>query len=107
MNKIMKLLVMAMIALCILPMNASATGSGIYFPGCTNDAQDQDGDGLCEDINGNGITDFDDVVKLYAASNNIDFFAQYYYQLDGQFDFNQDGYTLFDYDDVVALYQTI
>jgi PKD repeat protein len=33
--------------------------------GCTKPQTDPDHDGCYEDINGNGILDFDDVVKLY------------------------------------------
>ena len=69
------------------------------FPGYTKVPTDPDGDGLYEDINGNGRLDFDDVVAFYlnmqwVRNNSAVGIAPY--------DFNQNG--RIDYDDVVQLY---
>jgi PKD repeat protein len=69
------------------------------FPGYTNQPTDQDGDGLYEDINGNGRPDFDDVVAFYLnmqwVRDNTEVGIEPY-------DFNGNG--RIDYDDVVLLY---
>jgi PKD repeat protein len=51
----------------------TAPAAAVKFPGCTNDAKDINGDKLCEDINGNGILDFDDVVKFNSSLKNSRF----------------------------------
>jgi hypothetical protein len=69
------------------------------FPGYTDEPTDQDGDGLYEDINGNGRPDFDDVVAFYLnmqwVRDNTEVGIEPY-------DFNGNG--RIDYDDVVLLY---
>ncbi|TAJ44159.1 fasciclin domain-containing protein [Methanofollis fontis] len=70
------------------------------LPGYTNPPADLDGDGLYEDVNGNGMLDYDDVVGfsrnfLWIEENN----------LTALFDFNANG--VLDYDDVVTLYGMI
>ena len=72
------------------------------FPGYPNLPTDPDGDGLYEDINGNGILDYDDVVAFYqnmawVAGNTAVGIEPY--------DFNGNG--RIDYDDVVVLYYRI
>jgi PKD repeat protein len=72
------------------------------FPGYPNLPTDPDGDGLYEDINGNGILDYDDVVAFYqnmawVAGNTAVGIEPY--------DFN--GNDRIDYDDVVVLYYRI
>jgi len=57
---------------------------------------DLDGDGLYEDLNGNGILDFDDVVRLY---DGLDYLNS------DKFDFNEDG--VLDFEDVIALYDEL
>lgn len=57
---------------------------------------DHDDDGLYEDLNGNGILDFDDVVTL---SYNLKFLNPV------KFDFNGNG--ILDFGDVVKLYDYV
>ncbi|WP_207591076.1 alkaline phosphatase PhoX [Halomontanus rarus] len=57
---------------------------------------DVDGDGLFEDVNGNGRLDYDDVVLLFEHLEDESVQLN-----DGAFDFNENG--RIDYDDVVAL----
>ncbi|MFQ5874597.1 MAG: PKD domain-containing protein, partial [Dehalococcoidia bacterium] len=67
------------------------------LPGMSSPAQDLDGDGRAEDINGNGRLDFDDVVEFFkhmdspAVQDNP-----------GDFDFN--GNDVVDMDDIVELF---
>jgi PKD repeat protein len=60
--------------------------------------QDPDGDGLYEDVNGNGRVDYDDVVTLFnnLENSNVKSNAR-------AFDFN--GNEQLDYADLVALYE--
>ena len=70
------------------------------FPGYTNPATDLDQDGIYEDINGNGILDFDDVVAYY---DNMEWIEE---NLPLEFfDYNRNG--LIDFDDVVKLYDML
>jgi PKD repeat protein len=70
------------------------------FPGYTNPPSDLNQDGLYEDINGNGMLDFDDVVAYY---DNMDWIEEnVHLEL---FDFNKNG--LIDFDDVVKLYDML
>jgi C1A family cysteine protease len=70
------------------------------FPGYTNPPTDLDHDSLYEDINGNGILDFDDVVAYY---DNMDWIEDNVpIEL---FDYNNNG--LIDFDDVVKLYDML
>jgi len=72
------------------------------FPGYTNPPTDPDGDGLFEDINGNGMLDFDDVVAFY--QNMAWVTANTAVGID-PYDFNGNG--RIDYDDVVLLYYEV
>jgi PKD repeat protein len=70
------------------------------FPGCTNPPTDPKKDGLYEDINGNGILDFDDIVAYYDNINWIEGNAPV-----ALFDYNNNN--LVDFDDVVKLYDML
>jgi PKD repeat protein len=70
------------------------------FPGYTNPSTDPDNDGLYEDINGNGIQDFDDVVAYYDNMDWLEYNAQ-----KALFDYNKNS--LIDFDDVVKLYDKL
>jgi 2',3'-cyclic-nucleotide 2'-phosphodiesterase (5'-nucleotidase family) len=61
---------------------------------------DSDGDGLYEDVNGNGRADYDDVVVLFENLNREAITANA-----AAYDFNGNG--RLDYDDVVELYATL
>jgi len=80
----------------ILNLKASV----LAFPGYTNPATDLDQNGLYEDINGNGILDFDDMVAYY---DNMDWIEENV-PLEF-FDYNKNG--LIDFDDVVRLYDML
>jgi PKD repeat protein len=69
----------------------------LVFPGCTNPPTDPDQDDHYEDINGNGILDFDDIVVLYHNVWWIKEKARVAF-----FDFNSN--TLIDFNDVIKLY---
>jgi PKD repeat protein len=62
--------------------------------------RDLDGDGLYEDINGNGRLDYDDVVKFFKHFDDpvITQYSRYY-------DFNRNG--RLDYDDIVELFKRV
>ncbi|MGC9445240.1 MAG: hypothetical protein ACP5E9_10000 [Candidatus Methanospirareceae archaeon] len=63
----------------------------VPFPGQTNPPTDPDGDGLYEDINGNGVLDFDDVNAYF---NNMEWIEEnapislFDYNGNGRIDFN-------------------
>ena len=67
------------------------------IPGGTGDPQDRDGDGRCEDVNGNGRPDFADVVLYF---NQMNWIAAN--EPVAAFDFNGNG--RIDFADVVALF---
>jgi PKD repeat protein len=67
------------------------------FPSYTKSPTDPNQDGLYEDINGNGMLDFDDVVAYY---DNMDWIPGN--EPIALFDYNKNG--LIDFDDVVKLY---
>jgi beta propeller repeat protein len=70
------------------------------FPGYTNPPTDLDQNGLYEDIHGNEMLDFDDVVAYY---DNMDWIEENApLEL---FDYNNNG--LIDFDDVVKLYDML
>ncbi len=69
-------------------------------PGTEGPAQDLDGDGMCEDVNGNGLLDFSDVVKLF---DNLD--TPVVSENPQYFDFNGNG--RIDMADVVELFTRI
>ncbi len=70
------------------------------LPGLVNPAQDLNGDGLAEDIDGNGRLDFDDVVKLFKNVNSQVVTGNY-----SDFDFNHNGFM--DMDDIVQLFMIL
>jgi PKD repeat protein len=70
------------------------------FPNYTNPPTDLNNDGLCEDINGNGQLDFDDVAAYY---DNMDWITQQ--GLTQYFDYNWNSQI--DFDDVVKLYDML
>jgi len=71
------------------------------FPSCTNPPTDPDGDGLCEDINGNGRLDFNDVVVFF---NNLEWAERQPIEC-WCYDFNGNG--RIDFDDVKKLFDKI
>jgi PKD repeat protein len=77
----------------------------IYVSGCPRPVagvvpRDLDGDGLYEDLNGNGRLDYDDVVRLFRYFD--DPAIRECWQL---YDFNRNG--RLDYDDIVALFRKV
>jgi PKD repeat protein len=72
------------------------------FPDRTNLPADPDGDGLYEDVNGNGRLDFDDVVVFY---QNMDWVRDNSRVGIAPYDFNGNG--RIDFDDIVQLFQII
>jgi PKD repeat protein len=64
------------------------------------ESSDPDGDGLCEDLNGNGRTDFDDVNTLFDNLQSSDVRDNV-----SAFDFNGNG--RIDFDDVNTLFEEI
>ena len=79
------------------PINGAPT---LSFPGMNNPPTDPDGDGLYEDINGNGRKDFNDVVVLF---NYLEWAAD---SLPiSSFDFN--GNSMIDFNDIIKLYQEL
>jgi secreted PhoX family phosphatase len=79
--------------------------SGIYVTGpptvTGGDAPtDVDGDGLYEDINGNGRLEYDDIVALFSS-----FDAQSVRLNDSAYDFNENG--RLDFGDIVELYEEV
>ncbi len=81
-------------------INVSTQSVLPVFPGCTNPPIDLKKDGLYEDINGNGIMDFDDVVSYYENMDWIEENVSIAF-----FDYNKNG--LIDFDDVVKLYDML
>ena len=70
------------------------------FPGLTNPPTDLNGDGLYEDINGNGRKDYNDIVVLF---NNI-LWVPINEPIE-YFDFNKNG--RIDYNDIVVLFDSM
>ena len=62
--------------------------------------RDLNGDGLYEDLNGNGRLDYDDVVRLFRYFDDLA--IRECWQL---YDFNRNG--RLDYDDIVALFRMV
>jgi YVTN family beta-propeller protein len=81
-------------------ISVSAQSVLSVLPGYTNPPSDLDQDGLYEDVNGNGMLDFDDVVAYY---DNMEWIEENV-QLE-LFDYNNNG--LIDFDDVVKLYDML
>jgi immune inhibitor A len=70
------------------------------LPGCTHPPTDVNYDGLYEDLNGNGILDFDDIVTYY---DNMDWIGDN--APVALFDYNINS--LIDFDDIVKLYDML
>jgi PKD repeat protein len=70
------------------------------FLGYTNPPTDPNQDGRYEDVNGNGIQDFDDVVAYY---DNMDWIGNN--APVALFDYNNNN--LVDFDDIVKLYDML
>ncbi|MDD2340191.1 MAG: PKD domain-containing protein [Methanosarcina sp.] len=81
-------------------INVSTQSVPPVFPGYTNPPTDLNKDGLYEDINGNGVLDFDDVVAYYDNMDWIEESASVAF-----FDYNKNG--LIDFDDIVKLYDML
>ena len=81
-------------------INVSTQSVLPVFPGYTNPPTDLDKDGLYEDINGNGMLDFDDVVAYY---DNMEWIEEKV-PIES-FDYNKNR--LIDFDDVVKLYDML
>jgi PKD repeat protein len=82
----------------VLTVLLIASGTGIASATNINDL---DGDGLYEDLNGNGRLDFDDVVCLF---ENFDILGAHPL-IAACFDFNHNG--RLDFADVVALFNAL
>jgi len=74
-----------------------AAGEVITLPGYDTPPTDPDEDGLYEDLNGNGRTDFDDVVQFFNFMEWIEANEPI-----ACFDFNGNG--RIDFDDIVELF---
>jgi len=84
-----------------LPTPAPTPTPGVVpFPGQSSAPTDPDGDGLYEDVNGNGRTDFADVVLLFSE---LDWWAVH--EPLAAFDFNRNGRA--DFADVVRLFERL
>jgi PKD repeat protein len=70
------------------------------IPGCLYPPADPDGDGCCEDLNGNGEGDFDDVVLYFT---NIEWIQSN--EPLPSFDFNHNG--KIDFADIIRMFQII
>jgi|GEM_PF-1947388 len=85
------------------PSHITPVPSGIYVPGGVGPASDLDGDGLLEDVNGNGVCDFADVVLLFqqmpsGSYINVNGYANY-------FNFSHAAvHSVISFADVVALF---
>ena len=72
----------------------------VSLPGHVNPPTDPDGDGIYEDMNGNGVKDFDDIVVFF---NNMEWIGANEPVL--YFDFNGNG--RIDFDDIVKLFEEL
>ncbi len=85
-----------------VPVSTQSATLTVVSPGpdWPEGATDPDGDGLYEDLNGNGEADYQDVVRYFneLASDGMGRNAQYY-------DYNGNGEI--DYDDLVTLFEAI
>jgi PKD repeat protein len=84
-------------SLMISPDSAAARQRSLIIPGGQNVPSDPDGDGRYEDLDGNGVTDFSDVVLFF---NQMDWISED--EPAGLFDFNQNGRV--DFDDVIRVF---
>jgi len=74
--------------------------SPVTFPGKTDPPTDPDGDGIYEDMNGNGYTDFNDVVLFFKQMEWVQA-----HEPIALFDFNSNGYM--DFNDIVRLFKEL
>lgn len=81
-------------------ITAGSAGTPVKLPGYTNPPTDPDSDGLYEDLNANGMTDFNDV-QIYFRQ--MDWIAEH--EPIVLFDFN--GNTLIDFNDLQRLFREI
>jgi PKD repeat protein len=81
-------------------INVSSAPSIPVLPGCTNPPTDPDHDGHYEDVNGNGINDFNDVSAYY---DNMEWIEEN--ATPAFFDYNNNS--LIDFNDVVKLYDML
>jgi len=72
----------------------------VTLPGMTTPAQDLDGDGKAEDINGNGRLDFADIVLLFGQKDSTEVRDN-----QSDFDFNDNGFV--DLNDFATLFNLI
>ncbi|MDD4521736.1 MAG: PKD domain-containing protein [Methanosarcina sp.] len=87
-------------------INISKQSVPPVFPGYTNPPTDPNHDNLYEDINGNGILDFDDVVACYDNMGWIEDMGWIEENASiAFFDYNKNG--LIDFDDIVKLYDML
>ena len=70
------------------------------LPGMTSPAQDLDGDGRAEDVNGNGTLDFADIVTLFEHMASVEVQGN-----QADFDFNGNGFV--DMNDIVQLFAKV
>lgn len=70
------------------------------LPGLSLPALDNNGDGLCEDLNGNGRLDFDDVAEFFEHLSSVEIQSNPL-----KFDFNGSGAV--DMDDIVQLFAVL
>jgi PKD repeat protein len=80
-----------------LEFTLTRSPSVLPLPGYTNPPTDPDGDGLYEDLNGNGFADWDDAVVLFW---NTDWIQEH--EPVTAFDYNHNGFI--DWDDAVVLF---
>lgn len=81
-------------------VQVGVTNVAAVLPGLTDPAQDLNGDGLAEDVNGNGRLDFNDMVKLFENMSTTTVTDN-----SRQFDFNGNGFV--DMDDIVQLFMIL
>jgi PKD repeat protein len=72
----------------------------VPFPGKTDPPTDPDGDGIIEDMNGNGFKDFNDVVLFFKQMEWVQANEPV-----SRFDFNGNGYI--DFNDIVRLFREL
>jgi PKD repeat protein len=88
------------------PILVNIQNSELHFlcltplPGQQNYPTDLDGDGLYEDLNGNGLLDFDDVVNFFQSFE----WLEDNYPID-LIDINGNG--LIDFDDIISLFEEV
>lgn len=91
--------VLKLIAVVLLAVTLVAVTSANPF---TVPPTDPDNDGLYEDVNGNGVGDYADIILLFESQ---DFLYYEFPTMIPYFDFNGNGFT--DFADIIALYLEI